>query len=342
MSSNLLGQNVCTEEVRCNLCNSISTELLFVKDSFNIVKCTKCGLVYVNPRPTKKEIKEIYSFAQKYYLDLSLNQIRQGEEIKRFEGYIEIIEKYKNNGRMLEIGCALGLFLKVAQEKNWEVYGVEFSDDLAEFARRRFGLKAIAGGIEETKFPSDFFDVIVLWDVLEHMLDPINALRCSIKILQKDGYLFLTIPNIDGFVPRVTYYLFGKTFGIWQHPSPPAHTYEFSNKTITKMLELANFEVIEIILKEIPVSYFVGEGIISKIIRNLKKITYPKVKNRKESPSQTKKNKEQTLLSLIKDAGRMFIKRPFFLTLYWIARILKSGNSMFVIARVRKGSKRLS
>lgn len=324
------------EEVRCNLCNSNLTELLIVKNSFNIVKCSKCGLVYVNPRLTKEELKETYSFAQNYYLDLSQDSIRQKEEIKRFEGYLEIVEKYRNNGRILEIGCALGLFLKVAQEKNWEVYGVEFSNDLAEFARKSFGLNVITGEIEEAKFPSDFFDVVALWDVLEHMLDPLRALRHIREILRKDGYLFLTMPNIDGFVPRTTYYLLAKTFGIWEHPSPPRHAYEFSGKTITNMLKSADFEVIEIRSQEVPVSYLVGEGIISKIIRNLKKITHSKAQNREKSSTQNRRSVNHINLPLIKSGARMFIERPFYLILYWIARILKSGNSMFVVARRKR------
>ena len=324
------------EEVRCNLCNSNSTELLIVKNSFNIVRCSKCDLVYVNPRLTKEELKEIYSFSKNYYLDLSQNSIRQKEEIKKFRGYIKIVEKNKKSGRILEIGCALGLFLKVAQEKNWEVYGVEFSNDLAQFAREKFGLNIVTGEFEETEFPSDFLDVAVLWDVLEHMLNPLSTLKRIRKILRKDGYLFLTMPNINGFVPQTTYHLFGKTLGIWEHPSPPLHVYDLSDNTIKKMLNLADFEVIELKSQEIPVSYLVGEGIISKLIRNLKKITCPQTKNMEKSTSHGNRNMKWTNLELVKYLARMFIQRPFYLVLYWIARILKSGNSMFVIAR-KKG-----
>ena len=229
------------EYVNCNLCGSDGTKLLFIKDDFNVVRCRKCGLVYVNPRLNKETLKEIYT--KGYYTtqdERGYEDYIGGEkELKTmFRKRLKRIEKYKKGGRLLDIGCAVGFFLEVAKEDDWETFGVEISEYASNYARER-GLNIFTGDVTATTFPDEYFDVITMWAVIANLHDPHNNLIEACRILKKDGLIVINTGNINS--------IFAKLQGInWNMLTPEGHLYYFSSKTLKKMLDITGFNIIKI------------------------------------------------------------------------------------------------
>ncbi|MCK4348652.1 MAG: class I SAM-dependent methyltransferase [Thermoplasmatales archaeon] len=237
------------EYVNCNLCKSDDTKLLFIKSSFNIVQCRKCGLVYVNPRHNVKALKKVYT--KGYYSGRDTPEYAEYVSTKAYEDYIgretelktmfrkrlKRIEKYKKGGRLLDIGCAVGFFLEVAKEDDWETFGVELSEYASNYARER-GLNIFTGDVTATKFPDEYFDVITLWAVISNLQNPYNNLIEAYRILKKKGLIAIQTGDINS--------IFAKLQGVnWRLLTPEGHLYYFSPKTLRKMLELTGFEIVK-------------------------------------------------------------------------------------------------
>ena len=228
------------EYVNCNLCGSDDTELLFFKWSFNIVQCRKCGLVYVNPRRTLQTLKSHYteefftSCENRGYEDY----IGIEKQIKiKFKIKLKRVEKFKRDGRLLDVGCAAGFFLDVAKASGWEVCGVELSDFASNYARKK-GLNVFTGDLTDTDFPDEYFDVVTMWDVIANLTDPYSNLKDVHRILKKGGLVVISTGNINS--------IFAKFQGInWEILTPTGHNYYFSPMTLSKMLNATGFKIVK-------------------------------------------------------------------------------------------------
>ena len=251
------------EWVRCNLCGSPCHQRLFTKRSWRIVRCTNCDLVFVNPRPSLRTLPSLYGDHPKSSKLRSNESIWRNTEkyVNRPQEYLDIILRRKNAGRILDVGCNEGSFLQRASAHGFDVMGIEISQAAVKVATEEFGIREaeiICGAFESVILEPEQFDVITFWDVLEHLPDPSAALRKSRNLLSDDGILVVRCPNIDGLVPRASYYAIAKAFGRWPHPSPPKHLYEFSETTLRALLLKTGFQTIEILASEIPPSCFSG------------------------------------------------------------------------------------
>jgi 2-polyprenyl-3-methyl-5-hydroxy-6-metoxy-1,4-benzoquinol methylase len=296
----MVGQNLTTS---CNVCGSTKKKFLINKNGFNIVKCKNCGLVYVDPQPPDDQIEKLYSFEKGYgtwRFDPLESKKKFNKKRKQFEEYIKLIERCKKPGFLLDVGCSSGLFLELARSFSWKCYGVDVNKDTAAIAKQK-GFNIVIGNLLSTNFPHETFDVITLWEVLEHVKDPTSTLRHARNLLKNDGYLFISTPNISGFEPKVNYYLMGKTINFWRHPEPPHHLYQFSVLTIQKLLQKTGFKVISVQMKEIPLDYTAPKG------RHVKSLMF-----------------------------RVVTKM-----LYLVGRLLNSQNSMIVVVRAKKIRKTL-
>lgn len=198
-----------------------------------IVKCNHCGLIYVNPRLDDREIMDIY---KKVVDDKYLQE--SGFRKMTFEKALKLIRSYKEKGEILDIGCNIGTFLEVARADGWEAFGIEPSRWAASYARENLNLAVLEGTTKEgTKFATKF-DVITLWDTIEHMTNPLYELRCTRKLLKDNGLLFLSTMNIDSN--------FSRMLGKWWPWLMDMHLYYFTPKTIRLLLEKAGLQLKEI------------------------------------------------------------------------------------------------
>jgi len=230
----------------CNLCGSTNYWPLFtVKKTVPIVKCSNCGLLYVTPRQVWEENKQLYQtesyFKNENILLYGYHNYIDEEFLYRplFERRIKVLEKLKpEKGRVLDVGCAAGFFLDVAQSHGWKAQGVELSSFAAQYARDRFKLNIFNGTLMDAKLPDKFFDVVVMDDVIEHVFDPMAQLREAHRILREGGVLTLNTPNAGGFLRKVMRRR-------WFHFKED-HVYYFSHETIEKALKSAGFRLMAI------------------------------------------------------------------------------------------------
>jgi 2-polyprenyl-3-methyl-5-hydroxy-6-metoxy-1,4-benzoquinol methylase len=243
--------------LRCPVCLAERALPIFEKSGYEIVKCAACGLVFVANPPTDSDIQAMYSFSSGYHADLADRTSPANAKFTRTaKRYVRLLASYRDGGRILDVGCSAGVFLDEARTCGWETYGVELSDDTASVARTR-GLNVVTGTLGDAKLPAKFFDVITLWDVLEHVRDPVGTLSLANELLVPGGILALSTPNVDGMFPRLSLRA-ARLTRRWPHPEPPYHLAQFSKKTIAHALHLARFEVLDIVDRRIPLDYTFG------------------------------------------------------------------------------------
>ncbi|VVB86552.1 Ubiquinone biosynthesis O-methyltransferase [uncultured archaeon] len=230
------------EKLNCILCNSNDYEAIIETkdfryhlsdDIFNVVKCRNCGLVFLNPRPEKDEMGKFYPSG--YY------NASPGKSEKAFCNFvnrskINKIKELKQHGRILDIGCGNGDFLSVFSPEEWELYGIEPNPVGYNLTRRRTKINTLNETLAGCKFPDNFFDVITLWHVLEHIYEPNEELKEIGRILKDDGILVVSVPNINSLGFKL-----GKKH--WLHLDSPRHLHHYNPETIDKIVNKNGFKI---------------------------------------------------------------------------------------------------
>jgi 2-polyprenyl-3-methyl-5-hydroxy-6-metoxy-1,4-benzoquinol methylase len=218
---------------------------LTARKGYQLVRCRRCRLVYVSPRP-----KSPAAIARLYTNDrYSTNQVAHSEapgRMREAHWRAAQLERHarQRRGRLLDVGCSAGSFMSAARDKGWDTYGIDISAGAVDHAAHAFGLQVGVATLDAAPFIDGSFSVVTMFEYIEHLLDPAAALRGAWRLLEPGGLLVLTTPNVDGFVPRTTYQLLGRTIGAWEHPTPPHHLYQFSRRTLAALLRKSGFEVV--------------------------------------------------------------------------------------------------
>ncbi len=230
----LCGRAACTPlfETRDRLCG--------IPGRFRLVQCDGCGLVYLTPRPTPESIGRYYPADYEPFMLQRLDQMPQ--LLRQSVRYglrkrCRLIRRYRSHGSLLDVGCATGQFLaEMASYGGWEVAGVEPSASAAQFVRAAYGFPVHQGDLVAARFPTAAFDVVTLWDVIEHFHDPLAVLAEIRRILRPDGMLVLRTPSLDSWDAA--------TFGpYWAGLDSPRHLAIFSRRTAIQLLDKAGFEL---------------------------------------------------------------------------------------------------
>jgi SAM-dependent methyltransferase len=243
------------------LCGGVEHAHLFRKRGFELVRCEACGLAFIANPPALDEVARLYSAAADYHgalLDPADPGFATMRRIAR--QHVTMLRRSvrpPHGLRLLDVGCSSGLFLDEARAEGFDVWGAELSADTAAFARSHFGLEVHPGDWRTAGHADRSFDVITLFDVIEHLPDPLAELRAIRRLLKPGGLLLQSTPNIDGLFPRLSYKLSGR-LDYWPHPEPPYHLYQFSERTLAEMTERAGFEVSRIDQTHIQLSYSFG------------------------------------------------------------------------------------
>jgi len=241
----------------CKLCLRNDYIKLCKKNGIDILQCKNCSFVFANFHIEKENIdnfsKNLYS--EKYYVgNLESNSYKKiGYKKNYFENkkdeklnfalhQIKQIEKIKpKKGKILDIGCAAGFFLKVAKDKGWDTTGLEISEFAAKYGREKFGLEIKTGNLDTIDFEQNYFDVITAWDVIEHVSDPRSFIQKIHLLLKDEGLLVLGTPNYDSLARKI------KKSG-WNHLRPPEHLSYFTPRTIQFLISsfFKNFSIMSV------------------------------------------------------------------------------------------------
>ncbi len=219
------------EEVNFNTFRSSGDEKL--KD--RLVKCNNCGFIYVSPRLNS-------SFVMQYYIntvDEAFVSQASGRE-RTFKNSLKIIEGFWRikPGKILDIGTAGGSFLHAARQKGWDVYGCEPNRWLCNWSKKHYGIDVNPGTIFQQKYNDGFFDVVTLWDVLEHTPDPKKVLQECRRILKPKGLLVVNYPDMGSWIAK----MMGRKWVFLLS----VHLYYFTRQTMAKMLKDCGFLVLKI------------------------------------------------------------------------------------------------
>lgn len=273
----ILNQEIRVEDVKiCLLCGyegipifqNLKDNLFNSRDIWSLMRCAKCDLLWLNPRPLPNEISKLYLEYYTHQQNDSLMKKRAtlykavkakilqsgfgysmnvkskflGKVLSYISPLKEIVGRSvmwvkANEGRsLLDIGCGNGQFLAQMKELGWNVFGIEPDSKAARIAREHFGLEIFQGTLEKAKFPANSFDVITMDNVIEHVPDPINLLTECRRILKSGGKLVVITPNIHSLGRR----LFSKE---WLHFDPPRHLFLFSPKSMSICIDRAKLKV---------------------------------------------------------------------------------------------------
>jgi ubiquinone/menaquinone biosynthesis C-methylase UbiE len=252
MSDNAEVYQSMLENVPCNLCGADEVSVVYparygdakpdeIMETFRssgdeilvdqLVKCKACGLQYLTPRLKSDLVISGYSQGTDEAF-ISQNESRE----LTFAKSLDLIEKYRpQKGRLLDVGTAGGAFLGVANRRGWDVSGCEPNRWMAEWGADHYGIDIRPGTIFDMDLPDDAFDVITLWDVLEHTPDPSEVLDECQRVLKPEGLIIVNYPDIQSLIAR----LMGRKWVFLLS----VHLYYFAPDTIRKLLEKSGFVV---------------------------------------------------------------------------------------------------
>ena len=232
--------------VDCGLCGSAERELKFEDGPFSVVTCACCGLTYVTPRLSDAALlDEVYDESywrsaaakDRGYTDYAADEPLY---LKTYRRRLSVVRRhFAAPGRVLDVGCAAGFFLRVMQEEGWAVTGLEPSDAIRPHAERLIGAENVrAGLLGRVELEPRSFDLVTMWDVIEHIPDTVTALREVRRLLAPGGKLLVETQNVDSRAAKVL----GKN---WQHYKHAEHIYHFNPTTIARLFAEAGFEILE-------------------------------------------------------------------------------------------------
>tara|TARA_B100000315_G_C14593325_1_gene597161 strand:+ start:489 stop:1361 length:873 start_codon:yes stop_codon:yes gene_type:complete len=229
-----------TQKITCRLCGCADSTFLFLKNKFPLYKCNNCSFIF-SSFPNISLVDDLYS-ADYYMNDITggygdyILERRAIEQTSR--GRLSNIKSYIDYScKLLDIGSAFGYFLNQAKSF-YQVSGVEPSLFAAKYAQNKFGLNIINGTIHETPFKKSSFGIVTMWDVLEHLFNPLQVLNKVNNILRPKGLLVLSTPDVSSIAARIQ----GNN---WRLFDPPYHLNYFSPHTIKVLLCDAGFKVIK-------------------------------------------------------------------------------------------------
>jgi len=237
--------------VTCNMCGYAPAELVHEEKNIMIARkdirnyvdvnvsiCPNCGLTFLNPRMTSKEINLYYKNQLRRFVSCERKDFSKNG---RLEQAVYLLEKYESSGRppgrIIDVGSFDGLFLSYFQDRGWDVTGIEPDEESAEFARNKYGQNTITANFEDVKSEeTGRFDIISMSHVLEHIEHPKEFLHKAKSFLNKDGYLFVQVPNMSKpFVsPFYSFFSF-------------QHLYYYTPVSIKSILKTGGFSTLEII-----------------------------------------------------------------------------------------------
>ena len=242
-----------TPEIRCRLCGSIDTKRRIQLEGYAVYRCRECDAVFSDLAAEQAEgLYDAEYFTEEFgpYFAALFGDADDTPIREHFTRYLDILERSVPRGRLLEIGCAAGLFLDVARGRGWQIDGVEISEHAASVARERRGIDVIVGDVKDVSLPEQSFDAVAMLDLLEHIIEPGELLDRAHGLIRPGGALMLVLPNDRNLTTMIAMAAHRLSLGTISYPASRVHqiyhvTY-FTPATIAALLVRHGFEVVEV------------------------------------------------------------------------------------------------
>jgi len=237
-------------DVTCSVCGCSDYSQVLNKYGFMYVECEKCSHVYVKNRLRNDKILDDYRSG--HNVEKITHQIEQNVKLQEYTNnlyskYLSLFgELGINEGKIIDIGCGTGNFVSFCvKNTEFEVYANEINEAMYPVLSEIVGNRLIKGPIEEFQTENERFDVVTLWGVLEHLVDPVSVLRNVKNIIDGNGYIFVLIPNINS---RAYKLLGARTPTL----NPKVHIQMFTENSFKLMCEDVGLKVLKL-FGELPI-----------------------------------------------------------------------------------------
>ncbi|MBI5797806.1 class I SAM-dependent methyltransferase [Candidatus Woesearchaeota archaeon] len=265
----------------CNLCGS--TKLIDYVDfgKYRLQKCSQCGLLFTDQ--TSLDTNSLYSkdyfdgVHGNFFADCKVGYEARLDTSKKLQNFKQVllqIKKMKASGKFMDIGCATGVFLDMAKKEGYDVVGVDISEFACSYATENFGIETKKGKLEDLHLPDKSFDIITMWDVVEHVPDPHTFLHEVYRILKDDGLIFILTVNDSSLMGWIANGIYRGTFKLVPQFTrmihPIHHNYHFKQKHLKQYLDMAGFQIAWKQKSEMPVENIEG----GKFIKGTAQILY--------------------------------------------------------------------
>jgi 2-polyprenyl-3-methyl-5-hydroxy-6-metoxy-1,4-benzoquinol methylase len=230
--------------IACQTAVPLADSIRFRKDGFDIAQCASCGLLFRVDLPDEEDLKRIYDGS--YFSRVAGDTKGQGyddyvgdaalhKEIaaRRLEQLAALVPP----GRLLDVGSAAGFFVSEAVQSGWDARGVDISPDMVAWGTANLGVKLDRGTLETVDGAEGWFDVVTMWDYIEHSIDPERDLRIARTLLRSGGILALSTGDAASVAAKVS----GSR---WHLLTPRHHNYFFTAASLEVLLHRLGFTVI--------------------------------------------------------------------------------------------------
>lgn len=218
------------EYAKCWLCGCNDNAIILRVKEGTLAKCNHCNLIYAYVRPTKNSLLDISID----YLPSSTGSISAFDaRMKEANEDFERIEKYSKKGKVFDVGASNGLFAKVGTERKWKIVGNEISIKAIEYAKKTFGITLHYGFLDDIKLEKNYYDVVTMIQVIEHLRHPIMELNITKEILKAGGLIYITTPI----------HAENEEFLIKNHMLPH-HLTNFTEETLRKLFKICDLKII--------------------------------------------------------------------------------------------------
>jgi len=305
------------DEAICCVCNNSDPKefkVKYKKDNYAVCECNKCSLVFIPPYFRKQ-------ISYENYKDENVaNAVRNGNNFVKIERHklrYNLIKKYKPNGSLFDLGAGWGHFMLTGQQLGYDVYGIEISEQPYLYSKN--DLKLPVDHIDFFDMKEDkTFDIITMWDVLEHIDKADTFIEKCARVNSKNGYIVIQVPQIDSYFAK-------KYKDDWKMMSLD-HVNYFGKKTITQLLNKHGYEV-ECIKSSFEIKLF----IMYTVLPFIKKFKGSKTEVKTEIKSSERQQYFNTFTQ--KPMWKLKIYMKIHNIIYNTLSALNIGEEMIVIAK---------
>ena len=227
----------------CNLCGHDEHRLYCPENGRGLVQCSSCGLVFVQYQPAPDKLYQLYD--NTYFQSDDSGEVGYTDYISDEQNIrltanrrLDHLAQYTDGGALLDVGCAMGFFIDEAAKRGWQVEGLDVSSFATRYVSERFNHPSHNMSLLDLDPDQQRYDLITLYDVIEHVPDPRAYVEHIAALLNDGGVIELATPDIHSLPARIT----GKR---WiGYKLSEEHVYYFSEATLRRLLTEADFEVI--------------------------------------------------------------------------------------------------
>jgi len=241
----------------CPICAAPDPVLRYEITQFHVYRCRSCSQVYLWPLISEDEVREMFTRLYtegegsvpelKTYYEYTYHDSPDNPVVQAYEIWLEHLERFKTGGRLLDVGCGTGLFLAVARRRGWETFGIDECVEATEHARSHFELEVLDGDFHAIAERGERFDVITMWDIIEHARDPVGLLASAKDLLAPGGVMGISTPNQRNILDLILGSLYRLSGGRVARPLDKIyfeqHFLYFDPDTLAASIERAGLEV---------------------------------------------------------------------------------------------------